>query len=122
MKRPTTRAMGRGRLSRRSTLWRTSERTESAARYVSIAEASPGKDCFNWAPQFLEACREVEGAASGLRSNDDSIINGWHGLPLELAVGEMIKRGAHGRTRILHLADVMHPDVPGVARAIEGCE
>jgi len=74
-----------------------------------------GEDLLQVFAEALEAGGEVE----DLAVDEEAIVDAGHGLPLDLAGGDVVEGAADGGV-VLHLADVVEADVPVEAGATEG--
>ncbi len=68
--------------------------------------------------EHVPQVRPPLGQVVGLAADDDPVIDLAHVGPLDPAVADVVEHRAHGGAGC-HVADVVHPDVPVVARAVE---
>lgn len=96
---------------------------ESARSRATLNSVKVAVDCRPFRREvFLEPVAKTFRAARKLvfaAAQDDTIVDVRHGLPLKAPIRQVIEGGAYRRIRIVHLADVMNPDVPLVARPAE---
>ena len=68
--------------------------------------------------EHVPQVRPPLGQVVGLAADDDPVIDLAHVGPLDAAVTDLVEHRAHGGAGC-HVADVVHPDVPVVPRAVE---